>query len=147
VDQGPATINWQPGTFMTGNMTYADGHSCAYSGAAYVSNPDMSNNSQNIWQCVAITPMTDYNFAVQQATLSGAFTHCDVDLYAGPGCTGGNPNNVADVQWINVGWSTNMYPTMFNSSFDVSAKIYCYVEPGGSFFFDYVYLTPAPGMY
>jgi hypothetical protein len=146
VEMGTTVINWQPGTFMTGNMTYADGHTCAYSGAAYISNPDPNNNSQRIWQCAAISTQTDYNFAVQQATLSGAYTHCVLDLYAGPGCTGGF-NTAADSEWINVGWSTNMYPTLVNSSFAVSAKVSCYVEPNGSFFVDNVYLTPAPGQY
>lgn len=147
IDSGPATINWQPGTFMTGNQTYADGHDCPYSGAAYVSNPSADQNSQLIWQCVAIKAQTDYNFGVQQATLSGAYTHCTIDTYAGPGCTGGNPNNLGDSEWINVAWSSGDYPTMFNSGFYVSAKIACYVEPGGSFFFDNVYLTPSPGKY
>lgn len=144
---GVATINWQPGTFMTGNQTYADGHDCPYSGAAYISNPSADQNSQPLWQCVALKTQTDYNFDVQQATLSGAFTHCTLDMYQGPGCTGGNPNNVADASWINVAWSSGDYPTMFNSSFYVSAKISCYVEPGGSFFFDNIYITPSPGKY
>jgi hypothetical protein len=147
VDAGSATINWQPGTFVTGNGTAADGQSCDYSGAAYIAGSDPASNSQNIWQCVAIKTQTDYNFGVQQATLTGAYAHCALDLYPGPGCTGGNPNNVADIQWLNVAWSLGTYPTMFNSGFDVSAKVYCYVEMGGAFFFDNIYITPQPGMY
>ena len=132
---------------MTGNMTYADGHSCQYSGSAYISSPDTSGNSQNIWQCVAITPQTDYNFDVQQATLSGAYAFCDVDLYAGPGCTGGLTADVAEKMWLNVAWSYGTFPAMFNSGFNTSAKVYCFVQMGGSFFFDDIYVTPQPGMY
>lgn len=146
VDAGPATVSWQPGTYQSGNGAFADANACAYSGAAYMSNSDPNVNSQNIWQCVPIATNTDYDFGVQIATLSGAFVHCAADLYAGPSCTGGVTSE-GSIDWINVGWSTGTFPITFNSSFNTTAKIYCYVEPGGSFFFDDIYLTPKPGLY
>jgi len=145
VETGAATINWQPGTFMDGAGSYADANACAYSGAAYISEPD-SNDSQKMWQCVPIALNTDYNFSAQMATLGGADAHCMLDLYQGPGCTG-NVSNVGDAGWLNVAWSPGTYPSMFNSTFFVSAKVYCYVHAGGSFFIDDVYLTPTPNMY
>ncbi|HTA88436.1 MAG TPA: hypothetical protein VK745_02630 [Polyangiaceae bacterium] len=145
VDPGPATIDWQPGTFLTPNGSYADANACAFSGSAYISEPD-SGDSQLIWQCVNVVPQTDYNFGVQIATLSGAYAFCDADLYAGPSCTGGT-SNAADYEWLNVAWSSGTFPTTFNTGFNSTVKISCHVEMGGSFFFDDIYLTPAPGMY
>jgi hypothetical protein len=145
VDPGPATIDWQPGTFLTANGSYADANACSFSGSAYISEQD-SGDSQLIWQCVNVVPQTDYNFGVQIATLSGAYAFCDADLYAGPGCTGGT-SNAADYEWLNVAWSSGTFPTMFNTGFSTTVKISCHVEMGGSFFFDDIYLTPAPGLY
>jgi len=145
VDTGPASITWQPGTLLDGNGSYADADACGYSGSAYIAEPD-SGDSQSIWQCVPMTAHTSYNFDVRIATLSGANAICDLDAYQGPGCTG-NVSNMAEVSWLNVGWSSNDFPTTFDSSFFVSAKISCHVQGGGAFFFDEAFLAPAPGMY
>jgi hypothetical protein len=146
VDSGPAIINWQPGTLLDGNGSYADANACPYSGAAYVDDEGDPGSSQLIWQCVTMALNTSYDFDAQIATLAGAQVYCDADLYQGPGCTGGTVNG-GEVNWINVGWSSPDFPVTFNSSFYLSAKISCHVEGGGGFYFDDVYLTPAPGQY
>ncbi len=145
VDPGAASITWQPGTQLDGNGSYSDADACPYSGSAYIAEPD-SADSQLIWQCVPIVAHTMYNFGVRIATLSGAYAFCDVDAYQGPNCTG-NTTNVADFQWLNVAWSSGQFPTTFDSSFYISAKVSCHVQMGGQFFVDEIYLTPAPGMY
>lgn len=148
IDAGAATINWQPGTLLDGNGAYADANACPYSGSAYISEPD-GNDSQNIWQCISLALNTSYNFGAQIATLSGAYAYCDVDAYQGPGCTG-NHLNLAEFNWLNTGWSPADLSAQFNSSFYLSAKVYCHVQQGGSFYFDDIFVTPAspaPGLY
>src|SRR5262249_22304008 len=126
LDPGAATFTWEPGTFMTGSDAAGDADACPYSGSIYVSNGGNST-SQNFWQCVAIATNTSYNFGARIATLSGGEASCSVDIYQGPGCTGPVQTNVASVQWLNVNWPGVELSANFNSSFDVSAKVYCYV--------------------
>jgi hypothetical protein len=145
VDPGAATIIWQAGTTKRSNGGYADSNACAYSGSAYISEPDTSN-SQQLWQCVPISTDTSYDFGSQQATLGGAYSHCSIDLYQGPACTG-SVSPTADNLWLNVDWSLGGITKTFDSSFYTSAKVYCYIEGGGAFYIDDIYLTPDPGMY
>ena len=83
---------------------------------------------------------------MQIATLAGAYAFCDADLYQGPSCTGSTVN-AAEYQWLNVNWEITSSPTTFNTGFNATVKVSCHVEMGGAFFFDDIYVTPAPGMY
>jgi len=139
-DAGPGGFSQLPANPPGLDGVSGDATSCPFSGSCFVS---ANETSQRIWQCVSVTPQAMYNFGVQIHTSNGAYARCGVELYPGAGCTG-SPTRATESEWLNVAWSPDLNQT-FGTNISASAKVYCYVEGGGAFSFDRIYLSPAPG--
>jgi hypothetical protein len=138
-----AQASWQQSNVKDANGIDADGLSCRTSGSAHVS---VSSDTQRMSQCVTVQPSHTYNFGAHIHTAGGGYAHCGVDLFSGSGCSG-SPSNVADSLWLNVAWSPDLASQINTASNTASAKVSCYGEDSIPFFFDLIYLSPAPYEY
>jgi hypothetical protein len=68
------------------------------------------------------------------------YTHCGVETYSLPNCTGTTTPRV-DTWWVNVNWPAAFISDEFASGLDVSARVFCYREGGGQGSADMLYLT------
>jgi hypothetical protein len=145
-DSGSGTFTYVPGSSQDPFGNSADATGCASSGSAHLDTPwDGSADNQRIWQCVSVSPNTTYNFGVHILG-AGSYAYCDLDLYTGGGCTG-SVANASNGLWLNVVWSPDQRSQITTASNQVSARVSCHIEGGGSAYFDMPYLTPAPGEY
>ena len=63
-----------------------------------------------------------------------------------PGCTEVE-TNVAQSDWLNVDWSSDIGSPIQATPGMVSARVSCYFDGGGGFFVDKIYLSPTPAKY
>ncbi len=142
---GGGGFAWLANSPADGNNVFGDVEQCPFSGSAFISSP--ANVIQRLWQCVNISPQTNYNFGNRSHSSGGAYGYCDVDLYPGANCSG-NPTNVASGYWINVTWSPDLTYT-FSSGISSSARVSCYngSDFAAAFYVDQVYLSRAPSKY
>jgi hypothetical protein len=144
-DSGPGGFSWQANSPADANNVYGDVEKCPFSGSAFISSP--ANVVQRLWQCIDISPQTNYIFGNRAHSSGGAYGYCDVDIYPGAGCTG-SPTNVGTGYWLNVDWGPDLsYP--FNSGISSSARVSCYngADFAAAFYVDQLYLSKAPGKY
>lgn len=146
-DSGLTGWTADPGVSATiSTMEDADG--CAFSRAALISNsgPD---SSFSFWQCVPVSPGTDYNSGVRVAS-RGAFIHCDLDAFDRAGCVGTRTSVLDGLLWVNTAWSSGSPFPFQTASSTRSVRIACYSEPTespASFFMDELYLSSVPGRF
>jgi hypothetical protein len=136
LDPGAASYAWQPGPDL-------DKDGCAFSGGLQMTGPDKEEDpaeAQRIWQCVKISPQTNYNYGIG---IHGPGV-CYLDLYTGDNCTGTSGQSTG-VDWINDDWSGSS-SGKFNSTTHSSARFSCF-ETYGNAAFDSAYISRSPSLF